>query len=266
MEFCGHLDRQVKVSGYRIEFGEIESTLDNSSLVVASVATIINSDGRQVLVCLYVPVDDTVTPDRIRAELEAFLPRYMIPTHIVAVAEIPVTSNGKLDARMVQEQLGHSSQSITGTASQTTIDIVRKIWIDLLGESPQINADDAQFFHCGGDSLTFQLMLRRIYEQTGVRLRFRDVIIAPTIVASAQLIDAQSQGQKAEVVQLASSSQSDYDAQDPYAPFPLTDMQMAYFVGRNSSFELGGVTEHYYIESIADVDIIRLERRISCVA
>lgn len=263
VEFCGRLDRQVKVSGYRIELGEIESTLDNSSLVVASVATIINSDGRQVLVCLYVPVDDTVTPDRIRAELEAFLPRYMIPTHIVAVAEIPVTSNGKLDARMVQEQLGHSSQSITGTASQTTIDIVRKIWIDLLGESPQINADDAQFFHCGGDSLTFQLMLRRIYEQTGVRLRFRDVIIAPTIVASAQLIDAQSQGQKAEVVQLASSAQSDYDAQDPYAPFPLTDMQMAYFVGRNSSFELGGVTEHYYIESIADVDIIRLERSLN---
>jgi amino acid adenylation domain-containing protein len=48
-------------------------------------------------------------------------------------------------------------------------------------------------------------------------------------------------------------------ADDPHAPFPLTDMQLAYLVGRGEGFALGGVSEHYYIESENVVELDRLE-------
>ncbi|HVG08868.1 MAG TPA: AMP-binding protein, partial [Thermoanaerobaculia bacterium] len=48
-----------------------------------------------------------------------------------------------------------------------------------------------------------------------------------------------------------------------HEPFPLTDLQQAYLVGRSADFELGNVAPHFYIEvEIAGLDVDRFGRAL----
>ncbi|MGV0421678.1 amino acid adenylation domain-containing protein [Corynebacterium simulans] len=312
VEFLGRRDRQVKIAGFRVELGEIESVLERSGLVTASMAAVVESGGRGLLACLYVPADDmTGSRDAVRAELARCLPAYMVPTVLLPVAHLPVTVNGKLDQEEIRRHVGTAGGRATAdgevagaeagaagaagsVAAPGAIELVSGVFDEILGEAPSTSAADPacgageSFFRRGGDSLQFQVMMRAIRQKTGVRLRFRDVIADPTIAHIAGLVSEamRESGAESEAVAEAVSSldcaggvgsatggarESSASAHgkdpveqfgdDPHAPFPLTDMQKAYYVGRNSGFELGGVTEHYYIESVTEpgTDIDRLE-------
>jgi len=51
--------------------------------------------------------------------------------------------------------------------------------------------------------------------------------------------------------------------EERYEPFPLTDVQQAYLIGRRDSMELGGVSAHWYAEYEAtDLDLHRLESAV----
>ena len=50
------------------------------------------------------------------------------------------------------------------------------------------------------------------------------------------------------------------DLDQRYQPFPLTDVQQAYWIGRNSNFELGNISTHGYLEvDTIDLDLERFE-------
>ena len=307
VEFRGRRDRQVKIAGFRVELGEIESVLDQSGLVSASIAAVTESGGRNILACLYVPRKQRCSKDDVASELSRALPKYMIPTILLPVAHLPVTINGKLDQAEIQRFIDGRGRTEAADGSEATaadagagknyevdpiaVDVVSDIFDELLGAaSPAARAQSPgnetdSFFNRGGDSLQFQMMMRIIQQRTGVRLRFRDVITDPSIPHIAALIaqglrqgqqsahdDAGAAGSGSGALCTAPAA-SDCSltvreedpmrefGDDPYAPFPLTDMQKAYYVGRKAGFELGGVTEHYYVEFLTEpgIDIARLE-------
>ena len=99
LEFLGRRDTQVKISGFRIEIGEVENTLlrvpgvRDGAVVVAGAA-----GAAQYLVGFYAavgPVDDQVLRDR----LSASLPEYMVPKAFHWRQTLPLTANGKIDRR-----------------------------------------------------------------------------------------------------------------------------------------------------------------------
>lgn len=92
----------------------------------------------------------------------------------------------------------------------------------------------------------------------GVTLTFTDLMRNPTLSAWHSLIAGTAPAPEAAV-------QADADASFPLtAPFPLTEVQRAYWLGRNSLFELGGVAAHGYLEVEADdLDPDRLEHAIN---
>lgn len=261
IEFLGRVDRQVKIAGHRIELAEIESVLARSGLCAAVVAGTFDRGGRPALYCAYLPGGGDPGPAEIRGELRGHLPEYMIPAVLLPLTELPVTGNGKIDYRALADRAaaaggdgGPAAGAAPGaTAAAPVPEEVRAAWAAALGREP--TSDTASFFAEGGDSLGFQRMLRLVEEATGVRPRFREVIADPSLRTLAGVVAAGSRPPAQEAL----AGEPAADAGGPHDPFPLTDMQMAYYIGRGPGFALGGVTEHYYLETLADIDPVRLE-------
>lgn len=95
----GRIDRQVKISGFRIELGDIEAAYSAASLVDRLVAEVIRTpSGRDVIVGFYVSGTEIPGP-HLRAYGLRVLPSYMVPHRFLRVNSFPITANGKLDSR-----------------------------------------------------------------------------------------------------------------------------------------------------------------------
>lgn len=96
---CGRLDHQVKVAGYRIELGDVESALRTAAGVRDAVAVTAaarpGGDLRLVAAC----TGDGVGPDEVLGHLRASLPAYMVPDRVAVLDELPYGDNGKVDRR-----------------------------------------------------------------------------------------------------------------------------------------------------------------------
>ncbi|MDR0952133.1 MAG: AMP-binding protein [Oscillospiraceae bacterium] len=95
LRFRGRADKQVKISGYRIEPGEIEAKIAACAGITAvKVSVLTGKNGEAVLSAVCVGDSDEA---KLRRELEKTLPRPMIPTHITFESEIktdPRTGKG----------------------------------------------------------------------------------------------------------------------------------------------------------------------------
>ena len=96
----GRSDEQVKLRGYRVELGEIESVAMEAPGVRAAASLLqTNENGRQELHLFVTPIGGTATEDMLRTLLVSRLPSYMLPDVITLVACMPTTLSGKLDRR-----------------------------------------------------------------------------------------------------------------------------------------------------------------------
>jgi amino acid adenylation domain-containing protein len=104
--FAGRKDQQVKSRGYRIELGEIETALNTMHELRECAVVAVGSEGFEgvKICCAYVPRNGTeLTPLRLRSELGALLPDYMIPSEWKALSELPKNATGKIDRRSLSE-------------------------------------------------------------------------------------------------------------------------------------------------------------------
>ncbi|HYY43431.1 MAG TPA: condensation domain-containing protein, partial [Pyrinomonadaceae bacterium] len=155
IEFLARADTQVKVRGYRIEPGEIESVLGTHP-AVESCVVLARNDGaderRLVAYCVYTSDAPPTTSD-LRAFLAAKLPDYMIPAAFVALAAWPLTPNGKVDRKALpapDDARPELAQGYADPATPTEL-ILSEIWAQVLGLA-RVGIHD-NFFDLGGDSL-----------------------------------------------------------------------------------------------------------------
>jgi D-alanine--poly(phosphoribitol) ligase subunit 1 len=105
--FEGRIDEQVKVNGYRIELGDLEENLRALPTVVdAVVLPVIRKGAAESLAAFVVPLQRGQESDfelgtRLRAELSERVPVYMLPRKIIFYDAFPITTNGKVDRRML---------------------------------------------------------------------------------------------------------------------------------------------------------------------
>jgi len=97
LQFLGRLDHQVKVRGYRVELGEVESVMAAQGLVRAAAVVATRHVNDRVLVGFYTCRSPGIEPDHLRAGLAAKLPAYMVPSVICRLDDLPLTANGKVD-------------------------------------------------------------------------------------------------------------------------------------------------------------------------
>jgi amino acid adenylation domain-containing protein len=188
LEYLGRLDHQVKIRGYRIEPGEVESVITQIPGIKQAVVIDRKDDWGDKYLCAYVTALAGTSPDSIRNELSLLLPAYMIPSFVMVLDQLPVTSNGKIDRKALPEPSGedqspdHDPSSFTATQKQ-----LLSIWEELLGKS-RISLRD-NFFDLGGHSLKATRMVSLFYRESGIRLDLREVFANPTIEKLSAVID-----------------------------------------------------------------------------
>jgi len=199
MVFLGRVDDQVKIRGYRIEPGEIEAVLAAQPQVKDAVVVVHTSaGGDKRLTAYWVPADEKAAWSDIQAALKAALPEYMIPAYQVALEEIPLTANGKVDRkslpapRMERESLSRPYEAPQGE----TETLLAAIWQELLGVE-KIGRDD-NFFELGGHSLLATRLMARLRESLDKEVPLRLLFEAPTLRELAGLIDSGAHLQQAD--------------------------------------------------------------------
>jgi acyl-coenzyme A synthetase/AMP-(fatty) acid ligase/acyl carrier protein len=181
LEFIGRSDFQVKLRGYRIELEEIENVALQHP-IVDEVAVLVKD---QQLVAYLVP--DQAHESHIKSFLETRLPAYMVPSHIVMLAEMPVTANGKRDRKALLS-IDVSTDTTRYLPPETKMELaVQAIWSELLGQD-NISVD-ANFFEIGGHSLLGIRLASACRERLGVELPLKVLMEGPTIRCLAEQCD-----------------------------------------------------------------------------
>ncbi|MDB9304386.1 amino acid adenylation domain-containing protein [Nodularia spumigena CS-591/12] len=255
IEYLGRLDHQVKIRGYRIELGEIEALLSEyleiqESVVIASET----SSGDKNLVAYIAPKSINI-PD-LRHDLAEKLPGYMIPAYFMTLDALPRNLNGKIDRQALPTVEKISSElGIAYIPPRTpTEQKLAAIWQEIL-QVEQIGVND-NFFTLGGHSLLGIQLAAIINESLQIELPLKYLFQFPTIASLSAQID---QLQRHEIQLGLPKIQP--QPQERYQPFPLTDIQQAYLIGRNAAFELGNIATHGYQEietvglTVAQVEI-----------
>jgi pyochelin synthetase len=145
---------------------------------------------------------------------------------------------------------------------RSTEEVLIDLWAEVLGLE-QVSVSNS-FFELGGHSLLATQLLMRIQQLFHVELSLKDLLEAPTPSACAELI-TQKQASELDIDRGESSSLAtiEPDPKRRYEPFPITDVQQAYWVGRQAAFEIGNVGNHGYIEVEAtDLDLDRFNQAL----
>ncbi|PQM44182.1 Phenyloxazoline synthase MbtB [Mycobacterium talmoniae] len=165
-EFVGRADHRVKVSGYRIELGDVEAALRRVTGVVGAVAAVVPTGPDSAVLAAMVRVDDDrCTAAQIRAGLADFVPAHMIPQQVTLVDRIPFTVGGKIDRRAVTADLtaavaAGGAPGYPGPGPTPVEKALAAIVGELLGV-PDVGVDD-DFFALGGDSVLATAAVARI--------------------------------------------------------------------------------------------------------
>ncbi|GIF17209.1 hypothetical protein Ate01nite_72410 [Actinoplanes teichomyceticus] len=191
LEYLGRADDQVKIRGFRIEPGEIAGVLAGHD-GVARAAVVVREDrpGVKQLIAYVVPTrPDGADPAGLRAYAADVLPAHMVPAGFVAVPELPVGPNGKLDQRALPAPTFATADDEYVAPRPGAEQTVAGLWAEVLGVA-RVGRDD-DFFALGGDSILAVRALSRLQAVTGVRLPTRAAFDARTVAAlAARLADA----------------------------------------------------------------------------
>jgi amino acid adenylation domain-containing protein/non-ribosomal peptide synthase protein (TIGR01720 family) len=171
LEFAGRIDTQVKVRGFRVELGEIEAALvAHPQVRDAAVATRADASGNLRLIGFVVwRAESIADPESLQAALQRRLPAWMVPSDIVALPLLPVTTAGKVDRRALARMTPERGGDREIRAPRNPVEEgLAAIWSELLGVE-RIGLDD-DFFALGGHSLLATQLVSRVRRRFGVDL------------------------------------------------------------------------------------------------
>ncbi|MDA0638054.1 amino acid adenylation domain-containing protein, partial [Nonomuraea sp. MCN248] len=179
LEFLGRFDAQVKVRGFRVEPGEVETALLTHPGVRQVVVT---ADGERLAAYVVGPAE----PDELRAHLAAALPAHLVPTAWVSLPALPLTITGKVDvAALPAPGPGPVAEFVAPRTDAEAL--VAGIWGELLGVEAVGVHDD--FFALGGHSLLAARVTALLRNALDVEVPIRTVFDRPTVAGLATAVE-----------------------------------------------------------------------------
>lgn len=190
IEYKGRSDQQLKINGYRIEPGEIESRILEIETVSEAVVASSKDDKGSICLCAYIVVAKGADLDEIKKHLSRCLPEYMVPRHFFIMDKIPLTQNGKVNLKLLPVPTAKEldmEEYIAPKGEQEKI---------LINNAKEIlNASEIgmknNFFNLGGDSIKAIQLAGKLNEK-GFLLRVKDILSNPVFMDMALCIEESS--------------------------------------------------------------------------
>ena len=178
--FVGRADDQVKISGRRVEMGEIDEQMSRLSGVQAGAAAVHTTPaGNQVLVGYLVPeAPGSVDLAEARSLLADRLPGQMVPA-LAFMDDLPLKTSGKVDRKALPWPLPSEGALAEGSAVDTELEWLSALWADQLGPLPI--DEDSDFFALGGTSVAVAKLvsdIRRTYPDAEIGEIYRHPTLA----------------------------------------------------------------------------------------
>ncbi len=190
LEFLGRRDSQVKISGFRIEIGEIDNRLLTVPGVRDGAVVVADRPDRGKYLVGFYSAAEPLDVDALRQHLGATLPHYMIPAVIHWRERLPLTPNGKINTKELTA-LAAELDELTGTDEVTdapatpTERRLAAAWSKILGVPEDRIGRHDHFFDRGGSSLSavrLAVALDRV-------VSLKDVTRHPVLADLAALVD-----------------------------------------------------------------------------
>ncbi|MEU8758533.1 amino acid adenylation domain-containing protein [Streptomyces sp. NPDC048659] len=196
--YAGRADRQVKIRGYRVEPGEIEAVLQQHPAVRDAVVLVADFGSGDPRLVAYPVVEAGTDAEALAAQLKeavaASLPAYMAPSTYLAIDELPVTVNGKLDESELRKRLETRLAEVAdsareqGAAGGSVEDALRGVWAEVLGAEAASLTDTDEFFDLGGTSFSLIHMLSVVNDRYGLSLNVGTLAEGANIAALAAAV------------------------------------------------------------------------------
>ena len=211
IEYLGRLDFQVKLRGFRIEIGEIESVAKQFPGIGAVAAEVRDVGGAKHLVLYYEVKSkgEKVKSEDVKAHLADKLTDYMVPDYFVEVEKMPMTPNGKIDRRKLASPSAADSPREYVEPANDVERTVAKCYGEILKLERYGATDD--FFELGGTSIVAIKAVVAL-QKAGLDIQYGDVFKYKTPRALASFVtgeEPQSDNQDNQ-----SSGRFDYGAYD----------------------------------------------------
>ncbi len=187
LEFLGRLDDQVKVRGFRVEPGEVESILVGLPGLRAAAVTVSPTEPDRLVAYLVPEPETEIDPERILDVLRKRLPRHLVPSDIVRLDSLPMTPSGKLDRKALQApgpSVREAGPGLIAPRDDLEAQLVA-IWEEVLGRRGVGVTDD--FFDLGGHSLLAVQLASRIESRLGRTLPLSTFLLGATIEGIARV-------------------------------------------------------------------------------
>ncbi|WP_291286915.1 non-ribosomal peptide synthetase [Flavobacterium sp.] len=230
IDFLGRKDHQVKLRGYRVELGEIENAvLSFSNTITQAVVLVLQNNGLQNLVAYFIK-NEAIDHETLKSYLKEKLPAFMVPQYFIGLDKIPLTPNGKIDRKVLENLPLHQVSNANYIAPRNqTENTLALIWQEILGIE-KVGIED-HFFDLGGHSLMIGQVINQIYKKLEGTISYKEFFQTPTIAQISQKI--KKGGYKA----IPKAQAQGY--------FPLTSSQhkiwvLSQFEGGNSAYNMHG--------------------------
>ncbi len=236
----GRKDGQIKINGFRIELGEIES-IARSMQGVDNAIAIMNDKEKIVLFYKGKKLD----AQQLNAHLGKFLPGYMQPHKLIHIKQFPLNINQKIDRAELLKISNLRTETKSGTPASSIEKTIAHVWEKYLSIENVKNNEN--FFALGGDSIIAQRIAKKLSDILEIKIPFVKIVETGNIKELAEYV----KNVKADVESSEHLTKENQDT-DTCAAYqteiPMTNIQKAYFSGRNASFELARYNAHYYFE------------------
>ena len=177
--YMDRIDLQVKIRGQRIELAEIENHIKEIEGIRDAVVIVRKKDnGQQILTAFVISNDHD--KERITGHLSKYLMEYMIPRVYCFIDEMPVNTNGKAD----RKKLAAYPLDIEENEFEPPADEYERMTAKAFEEVLSLKdiGRNADFFECGGTSLSFYDMKIRLEKISGVKIPF-ELLSGKSVVA-----------------------------------------------------------------------------------
>ncbi len=172
--FRGRKDRMVKLRGFRIEMGEIESVLSRAEGVEETACVAVKKNGGDKLCCYYTGRE--AEEAALKEHIASLLPSYMVPDYLVHLETMPRNERNKVSYLALEAMEMPGDEEYTAPETEAEEAVCRAFAAALGMERVSVTGD---FFALGGTSITVAVLIVALEEQSS-GLSFQDVVMHPT--------------------------------------------------------------------------------------